>query len=87
MTDIDISSYSCKELCEYLYIYGTDREKKLAGMFAELTSEIEEVAGNWNDLDLRVDEQNCEICALEVEIVELEDTVTELKEKLKNGDR
>jgi chromosome segregation ATPase len=83
MTNVDTSSYSCKELVDYLGIYGTDREKQLIGRFDELQQDINNASFEYTALCCEMDDKECEVNSKDDEIKDLEETIVKLKGKIK----
>jgi len=82
MTSVDTSSYSCKELVDYLGIHGTDREKQLIEMYAELQDDIEHLQESNDAYSIDADEYEDRLADIESDNSELQDDITELKEEI-----
>ena len=83
MTSVDTSSYSCKELVDYLEVHGTDREKQLIERYGELQDQIESLEEDNHGYSIEFDLCEDRIADLEFEKGELQDDIADLKEQLK----
>lgn len=83
MTNVDTSSYSCKELVDFLEIHGTNREKRLIEMYSELNETIEDLEESNDAYSIEAENYEDRIADVEFENSELEDTIAELKEEIK----
>lgn len=83
MTDLDISSYSCDELVNYLDIHGTDREKQLLDAVSQINIEKDSIEEELEQLQSYTEDVEGESIGKDHKIEELEEIIEDLKDRVK----